>query len=171
MKAFKTFNSCPEEKRPANIPLNYVWKLQEFSSLTEDQEADLTASGFTIMTDEDYDAYLQTNVVEFSAYEESLNPTQSDLDKIKYLKRSKALANMIAEMATENVARIRSGEWTVNQLISLTQDAGVKEVLTDLSSLSFEIAYGKIDNLTPEFLTPEIKTAWKNKLAANFFNS
>lgn len=96
--------------------------------------------------------------------------TTEEKDRIKYLKRGEVLNKIISEVATENIARVRTGTWTVEQLIALTQDAGVKEVLTDLVGLSFEIAHGKIDALTPVILTTEIKTAFKAKLASHFYN-
>jgi hypothetical protein len=97
-----------------------------------------------------------------------VEPTQLELDKAKYMKRAAVLNGMIAEMASENIGRVRSGLWTVEQLTGLTQDVQIKEILTDLVALSFEIAYGKIDAVTNPLITSDIKTAWKAKLAANF---
>lgn len=96
-------------------------------------------------------------------------PTQLELDRIRYSKRADAISRMLAEMAAENMDRIRMGVWTVPQLISLTQDAQIKEILTDIYSLSFEIAYSKVDGVTNPLITSSIKTIWKAKLAANFF--
>jgi hypothetical protein len=96
-------------------------------------------------------------------------PTQAELDLLKYKKRGEALPRMMAEMASENVGRIRSGLWTTNDLISLTQDVQIKEILSDLMALSFEIAYDKVDDITNPIVTSDIKTAWKTKLQNNFF--
>lgn len=96
-------------------------------------------------------------------------PNQQELDYQKYRKRAAAINTMMAEMASENVTRVRSGIWTVNDLVSLTQDVQIKEILTDLMSLSFEIAYSKIDGVTNPLITSEIKAAWKLKLASNFY--
>ena len=105
---------------------------------------------------------------QFAGVSNYVAPTQLEIDKEKYLKRSRAINNMIAEMASENVSRVRSGLWTVNDLVGLTQDAQIKEILSDLMSLSFEIAYGKVDGVTNALITSDIKTLWKAKLAANF---
>ena len=95
-------------------------------------------------------------------------PSQAELDKIKYLKRAASLSQIIAEMAVENVERVRSGLWTVEQLTGLTQDLQLKEILTDLYSLSFEIAYTKIDGISNILITQDIKNNWKAKLYSNF---
>lgn len=100
-----------------------------------------------------------------------VEPTQSEKDKLKYMKRARALDTIIAEMAVENIARVRAGTWTVAQLIGLTQDETIKEIISDLTSLSFEIAYQKVNSIALEYVTTDIKNAFKAKLYANFFNS
>lgn len=100
-----------------------------------------------------------------------VEPLQAEKDKIKYLKRANALNNIISDMAVDNVARVRAGTWTVDQLIGLTQDTMVKQIVSDLVSLSFEIAYSKVDSITLDYVTTDIKNAFKAKLAANFFNT
>ena len=132
---------------------------QTFTTI-EDLEAYMTAQNIS----EDQKAFLRD---EFYGNTDC-TPSQAELDRRKYLKRSMAIATMMSEMAAENVGRVRSGLWTVNDLVGLTQDAQIKEILTDIYSLSFEIAYGKIDAVTNSLITSDIKTAWKAKLAANF---
>ena len=105
----------------------------------------------------------------FNGVPNTYTPTQSELDKIKYSKRASVIPEIMSQMATENMDRVRAGTWTVSQLIGLTQDAQLKEILTDLYSLSFEIAYGKIDGIANSIVTTEIKNGWKAKLAANFY--
>lgn len=95
-------------------------------------------------------------------------PSQEEIDKAKYEKRASALGKIISQMATNNMARVRSGAWTVPQLISLTQDPQLKEILTDLYALSFEIAYSKIDAISNSLVTPDIKNEWKTLLYLNF---
>jgi hypothetical protein len=46
MKAVKTFEQCPIEKRPANVPLNYIWQFQDTDQLELD--------GFTVLNDEQF---------------------------------------------------------------------------------------------------------------------
>lgn len=109
---------------------------------------------------------LLTTIVENHTTEIILSQEQLDLNK--YKKRSIALSDMLSQMAAENVGRVRSGAWSLEQLMGLTQDPQIKEILTDLFSLSFEIAYSKIDALTNTAITSDIKTQWKTKLAQNF---
>lgn len=96
----------------------------------------------------------------------------SDTEKAmeKYLSRAKVKDRLIAEIAVENVQRIKDGTWQVSDLISLTQDSGIKAVLDDMNSLSFELALGKIDSISSPLITTEIKNQWKAKLAGSLFN-
>jgi len=103
-----------------------------------------------------------------------LNPplelTQAEKDLAKYLKRARVKDQIIAEMASENMGRIRSGIWTVSQLTSLTQDQELKLVLDDVSTLSYELAIQKIMATTNPLITAEIKSEWVSKLMAHFYN-
>lgn len=102
------------------------------------------------------------------------NPTELSLKEIdyqKYLKRAVAKDKIIAQMATENMERVRSGVWTVQNLIDLTQDAELKRVLDDINTLSFELAQAKLIAVTNPIVTPEIKAAWLATLQANLFNN
>ena len=97
--------------------------------------------------------------------------TQFELDVERYSRRAKAKDVILSEFAAENMARVRSGVWTVPQLISLTQDAGLKALLDNVNTLSFEIASTMVPNLTNPLLTAEIKTGWVAKLQAHFYNT
>lgn len=55
MKAYKTWGQCPEEKRIAGVPLTHPWQVQ---SCAQEEVASLQANGFTIVTDEEYQAVL-----------------------------------------------------------------------------------------------------------------
>ena len=77
---------------------------------------------------------------------------------------------IIAEMASENMERVRNGAWSVANLISLTQDADLKHVLDDINTLSFELAMSKLQTITNPLLTAEIKLAWITKLQNNLYN-
>lgn len=107
---------------------------------------------------------------EFDGGFKNLPLTQLEKDYIKYEKRSYIKDKIIAEMATENMSRIRSGVWTVPDLISLTQDQEIKGVLDDVHSLSFELAVNKIRALSNPLITQSIKKAWITKLTSYFFN-
>jgi len=101
--------------------------------------------------------------------EEPKIPTQKEKDMERYTKRSIAKNTIIAEMATENMGRIRSGEWTTSDVISLTQDEELKQVLSDVHSLSFELAAMKLSTATNPLITSAIKLAWITKLQAHFY--
>lgn len=94
---------------------------------------------------------------------------QKKKDFIRYEKRAAVKDQIMAELAADNMERVRDGIWTVPQLISLTQDAELKNLLDDISTLSFEIAYSKVDTLSNPILTQDIKDAWKAKLASHFY--
>lgn len=97
-------------------------------------------------------------------------PTQFDADIVRYSKRARAKDQILSEFAAENMARVRAGTWTVPQLIGLTQDAGLKALLDNVNTLSFEIAASMVPGLTNSLLTTEIKAAWVAKLQAHFYN-
>jgi hypothetical protein len=96
--------------------------------------------------------------------------TQGEKDLAKYLKRARVKDQIIAEMASENIGRIRSGVWTVAQLTSLTQDQELKLVLDDVSTLSYELSVQKVMATTNALITPEIKAGWVAKLMSHFYN-
>lgn len=98
------------------------------------------------------------------------NPTQKELDFIKYKKRAAVKNDILAEMASNNMERVRSGVWTVPQLISLTQDVDLKSVLDDVNTLSFELAVGKVTDSTNELMTEAIKSEYIAMLVAHFYN-
>ena len=100
--------------------------------------------------------------------EEQQKQKQRESDFTRFKKRAEVKSTLIAEMAAGNMERVRSGVWTTSQLISLTQDLELKQILNDLDSLSFEIAYSRIDGLTNPLLTTEIKNSWKKLLSDNF---
>ncbi len=105
----------------------------------------------------------------FQLTEEQQKQRQREKDYLRYKQRGEAKNGIIAEMAAGNMERVRSGVWTVSQLIALTQDEQLKQLLDDVNTLSFEIAYSRIDGLTNSILTVEIKNSWKKLLSDNFF--
>lgn len=96
--------------------------------------------------------------------------TAKEKDEIRFMKRASAKNRIIAEFAAENMERVRNGVWTVPQLVGLTQDTGLKALLDNVNTLSFEIAASMVPGLTNSLLTTEIKAAWVTKLQANFYN-
>jgi hypothetical protein len=98
-------------------------------------------------------------------------PTQKEKDYAKYLRRAQVKDQLLAEMAAENMERVRNSTWTVSNLINLTQDPGLKLVLDDINTLSFELAQAKLNALAHPLLTSDIKLSWVTKLQNNLFNS
>lgn len=92
--------------------------------------------------------------------------TTLELDIEKYKRRAFAKNDLMAEMAAMNVARIKNGTWTVQQLTALMQDEQIKALIAHMETLSFELAIGVINGLTNPLVTPKIKAVWVAKLAA-----
>lgn len=96
-------------------------------------------------------------------------PTQFELDQLRYQKRAAVQAELIAWMAADNMSRVRSGEWTVQDLTALLADPALSAANQFMSTLSFELAAQAIQSSTNELLTQEIKTKWINKLQEHFY--
>lgn len=164
MIAYKTQSQNPS--KPVGMPDEWPWQ----ETLIEDaQESSYTAQGWTCISVDEYALYKQAYQ---SAYNTWYNaqPNQFNADKERYVRRAAAKDGMIATLAAGNMARIRSGTWSVPQLISFMQDSIVLQILTDINTLSFELAYAKVDLISSELVTSEIRTEWKNLLAANFYS-
>lgn len=95
--------------------------------------------------------------------------SQEDLDNARYVKRAAARDQIIAEIASNNLARIRSGLWTVDQLVGLTQDTDFQAAMRDILSLSFELAIQKISGMTNPLVTSDIKLSVISKLQAHLY--
>jgi hypothetical protein len=94
---------------------------------------------------------------------------QRQLDQNRYKRRAEVQADLMAWMAADNMSRVRSGVWTVQQLTSLMDDASVQSAQAYMATLSFELAAQAIAAASTPLLTAEIKAAWVAKLQANFF--
>lgn len=97
------------------------------------------------------------------------NYTQKELDFHRYLKRANVKNEIIAQMASENMERVRNGIWTVSDLVNLTEDPELKLILDDINTLSFELAHNRIDTITNPIVTTDIKNQWKQMLVDNFY--
>lgn len=95
--------------------------------------------------------------------------SQFEKDRIRYQKRASVKDSLIAYMAADNMSRVRSGEWSVQDLYNLLQDANIAETNTCMSTLSFELAATCISNVTNPLLTKEIKTDWIARLTEHFY--
>lgn len=96
-------------------------------------------------------------------------PSQFDRDQARYNKRAVVKDQLIAYMAADNMSRVRSGEWTVQQLTSLVSDPAVAAANSYMSTLSYELAAQAIQAATTPLLTPEIKALWIGKLQEHFY--
>lgn len=96
-------------------------------------------------------------------------PSQFEIDRARYSKRAEAKDGLLAFMAADNMSRVRSGEWTVQQLTSLISDPAVAAANSYMSTLSFELAAQAIQAATTPLLTPEIKALWVGKLQEHFY--
>jgi hypothetical protein len=112
---------------------------------------------------------LEIDAAEKPYLQEPVVPTQKEKDFERYTKRSIAKNIIIAEIATENMSRIRSGEWTTTDIIGLTQDESLRLVMSDVHSLSFELAAIKLMAITNPLITNTIKAIWLAKLQAHFY--
>jgi hypothetical protein len=95
--------------------------------------------------------------------------SQKEKDYDRYFKRAQNKDKILAEMASENMERVRNAVWTTADLIALTQDVELKQVLDDVNTLSFELAVAKVTSITNPLITPAIKSGWIEKLSAHFY--
>ena len=96
-------------------------------------------------------------------------PSQLELDSQRFSKRASAKDFLIAYMAADNVSRVRSGIWTVQNLKDLMADAEIVSLLNHINTLSYELAIVKIQSLTNTLITAEIKADWIAKLQDNLY--
>jgi hypothetical protein len=96
-------------------------------------------------------------------------PTQFELDQNRYQKRAAVKDSLIAWMAADNMSRVRSGLWTVPDLVALSGDPEIAALLNDINTLSFELAVSRLSGITNPMLTPEIKSDWAARLTDHFY--
>lgn len=96
-------------------------------------------------------------------------PSQFEIDQARYSKRAAAKDELIAYMAADNMSRVRSGQWSVAELIGLMTDPDVSAATSYMGTLSYELAAQAIANAQTPLLTPEIKAAWIEKLQEHFY--
>lgn len=145
-----------------NTTIENIIELTEFEQIPENAYP---------VTEQNLNLWIEyINFTKYFPIQTDENLTQFDIDKIKYMKRASVKNSLLAEMATENMERVRSGIWTVQDLINLTQDSDLKLALDDINTLSFELAQSKILAAPNSLLTTEIKNSWILKLQNNLFN-
>lgn len=95
--------------------------------------------------------------------------TQHELDFSRYLKRASMRDRLLADMAADNMARVRAGAWTVGDLQGLMADPQTKVVIDLINALSFEMAIAALNASPNPLLTTEIKAGWVAKLQAHLY--
>ena len=93
--------------------------------------------------------------------------TQSEKDISRFIKRANVKDSLLAWMAADNMSRIRSGEWTLENLKSLLID--LSPINSMMQTLSFELAAKSIQSNNNPLMTAEIKDAWVAKLTEHFY--
>ena len=96
-------------------------------------------------------------------------PSQFDRDKSRYEKRAAVKDQLLAWMAADNMSRVRSGAWTVQDLTALLADPAVAAANQFMSTLSFELAAQAIASASTPLLTPAIRADWVARLQAHFY--
>ena len=96
-------------------------------------------------------------------------PTQRELDFNRYIKRSAVRDRLLADMAADNMTRVRSGAWTVADLQGLMADPQTKVVIDLINALSFEMAIAALSASPNPLLTTEIKAGWVAKLQERLY--
>lgn len=96
-------------------------------------------------------------------------PSQLDRDKARYEKRAAVKDELLAWMAADNMSRVRSGAWTVQNLTALLADPAVAAANQFMSTLSFELAAQAIASASTSLLTPAIRADWIARLQAHFY--
>lgn len=95
MKAFKTYESCVFEERPANIPLDWVWSHLD---IPNDQQSVFESAGFIVLSNEDFIQYkadrqaafdLWANTIDLSGFKEELRVMDIIQKEFKKLHPSK----------------------------------------------------------------------------------
>ncbi len=95
--------------------------------------------------------------------------TQFEKDQSRYTKRAAVKDELMAYMAADNMARVRSGVWSVADLTTLLDDPAVVAANSLMGTLSFELAAAQIAAATTPLLTPEIKSDWVSRLESHYY--
>lgn len=96
-------------------------------------------------------------------------PTQFERDQARYAKRAAVKDQLIAYMAADNMSRVRSEVWTVEQLASLMDDPAVAAANAYMGLLAFELAAEALAAAQTPLLTPEIRADWIARLETHFY--
>lgn len=82
----------------------------------------------------------------------------------KYQRRIENSSRLIAEFATDNENRLKSGEWTLAQLQSVIADPQIAELIRLLQSASYQSAIALVQGLQGSVYTDALKSEWAEKI-------
>ena len=95
--------------------------------------------------------------------------TQFERDQSRYARRAAARDQLLAYMAADNMARVRAGVWSVQDLTSLLDDPAVATANAYMGTLSYELAAQAIAGASTPLLTSEIRADWIARLSEHFY--
>lgn len=148
------FTRAKDSNKEHELPEDCPWVSWYWS------EGDVIPNDAIVVTEDEFNSLMVT-----------WNPIiQKAKDKARYRERAKVKDELVVGICADNMERIRSGLWSVSQLVELTEDPIFKKLQDDINSLSFELAQGKIMSLSNPIITQEIKNEWVARLQANLFN-
>ena len=96
-------------------------------------------------------------------------PSQFDRDRARYAKRAAVKDELLAWMAADNMSRVRTQEWTADDLRGLVADPAIKAAMDFMGTLSFELAAQAIASASTPLLTSDIRSDWITRLQAHFY--
>ena len=96
-------------------------------------------------------------------------PSQFERDQARYARRAAVKDQLLAYMAADNMARVRAGVWSVQDLSSLLDDPAIAAANAYMGTLSYELAAQAIAAATTPLLTPQVRADWIARLQAHFY--
>lgn len=97
---------------------------------------------------------------------ESYEPTQEELDVLRYQRRAAAFERLRNEFGAYNLGRVRSGEISPQDMAAWLRSTECEDVLAYLRLLMFEAAIATIPTMTGVGATEDFKQTWVAKLQA-----
>ena len=90
-------------------------------------------------------------------------------DRVTMLNRAAVLNDLLAQMGAENKERLRTGEWTTQDLIDFLNSDECMKVQKDLQNLSFELAQGSVMAITNPKVSMDMKLKWVGLLNEHLY--
>ena len=100
----------------------------------------------------------------------AVTPPYLRSDYLRFLRRVDAKGSILAEIAAENLQRVRLSIWSADQLKNLMDHQGIRNVVSCIELLAFEMAIVQIMELNIVEITGEIKQGWISKLEGGLFS-